>query len=76
MPSLFFYKSHDHENRKRGKHYGNYLCTVDHQRTYMSVPKVIRPQVRDLLIELDLDDLLPENERPPKAEPDKAEADS
>lgn len=40
------------------------------RRTYMSVPKVIRPQVRDLLIELDLEDLLPENERPPKAEAD------
>ena len=46
------------------------------RRTYMSVPKVIRPQVRDLLIELDLDNLLPEKERPPKADPDKAEADS
>lgn len=41
-------------------------CIVAGTRTYEQVPRFLKAKVKELLISMELEDLLPENERPVK----------
>lgn len=42
-------------------------CIVAGTRTFEQVPRFLKAKVKELLISMELEDLLPENERPVKA---------